>query len=37
MGSYDEAEVCEIVKIYILPQLTDITGKNDYGLNRHDG
>ena len=37
MGSYDEAEVCEIIKTYIQPQLTGIIDKNDYGWNRDDG
>ena len=37
MGAYDGAEVCELVGIFILYQLSRIYNKNDIGLYRHDG
>ena len=37
MGAYDGAEVCEIVGIFILYQLSRIYKKNDIGLYRDDG
>ena len=37
MGSFDGAEVCELVGLYILNSLTAITGKNETGLYRDDG
>ena len=37
MGSYDGAEICELVDIYILSHLTTFIGKNDVGLYRDDG
>ena len=37
MGSYDGAEVCELVGIYTLPKLENITSKDDIGLYRDDG
>ena len=36
MGAYDGAEVCEIVGIFILYQLSRIYNKNDIGLYRDD-
>ena len=37
MGAYDGAEVCELVGIFILYQLSRIYNKNDIGLYRDDG
>ena len=37
MGAYDGAEVCELVGIYLLSQLTRTFGKKDIGLYRDDG
>ena len=37
MGSYDGAEICELVGIYILSHLTTFIGKKDVGLYRDDG
>ena len=37
MGSYDGAEICELVGIYILSSLTTIIHKTDIGLYRDDG
>ena len=37
MGSYDGAEICELVGIYILSRLSTIIDKNDCGLYRDDG
>lgn len=34
MGSYDGAEICELVGNYILPCLSAIKDKNDCGLYR---
>ena len=34
MGSYDGAEICELVEIYILSRLSTIIDKNDCGLYR---
>ena len=36
MGSYDRAEICELVGIYILSRLSTIIDKNDCGLYRDD-
>ena len=36
MGAYDGAEVCELVGIFILYQLSRIYNKNDIGLYRDD-
>ena len=36
MGSYDGAELCEFIVIYLLSQLCTITSKNDCGLYRND-
>ena len=36
MRSYDGAEICELVGIYILPRLSNIIDKNDCGLYRGD-
>ena len=37
MGSYHGAEICELVRIYILSRLSTIIDKNDSGLYRDDG
>ena len=37
MGSYDKAEICELVGIYILSRLSTILGKSYRGLYRDDG
>ena len=37
MGSYDGAEVCELVGLYLLSQLTVLTGNEFIGLYRDDG
>ena len=36
-GSYDGAEICELVGIYILSSLSSIIHKNDFGLYRDGG
>ena len=37
MGSYDGAEICEMVGIYILTRLAAIFKKSDCGLHRVNG
>ena len=37
MGSFDSAEVCEFVGIYMLCCLAKLINKNDCGLYRDDG
>ena len=37
MGSYDGAEVCEIVGIYLLSQVNQVIDNADVGLYRDDG
>ena len=37
MGSFDGAEVCELVGLYLLDQLSHLTGKDNTGLYRDDG
>ena len=37
MGSYDGAEVCELVGLYMLDQLKQRFPKDDLGLYRDDG
>ena len=37
MGSYDGPEICELVGIYTLSKLKNITSKGDIGLYRDDG
>ena len=37
MGAYDDPEVCEHVRIFILHQLSRIYSKNNIGLYRDDG
>ena len=37
MGSYDGAEVCELMGAFILDQLQPILGRKNSGLCRHDG
>ena len=37
MGSYDGAEVCEIVGLFMLDMLSKLLEKNSIGLYRDDG
>ena len=37
MGSYDGAEVCQLVGLYLLNLLTNEFGKGNIGLYRDDG
>ena len=37
MGSYDGAEICEFIGIYLLSQLCTIINRNNCGLYRDDG
>ena len=36
MRSFDGAEICEIVGIYLLEKLSPLLGKENFGLNRDD-
>ena len=37
MGSYDGAEICELVGLYLLEKLSKRIGKERIGLYRDDG
>ena len=37
MGSFDGAEICELVGLFILSKLSDIIPHNNFGLYRDDG
>ena len=37
MGSFDGAEICEIVGIYLLDKLSNLLGKENVGFYRDDG
>ena len=37
MGCYDCAEVCNLVGLYLLNDLSNLIGKNNAGLYRDDG
>ena len=37
MGGYHGAEICEMVGLYLLSQLTEVVPKGDIGLYRDDG
>ena len=37
MGSFDGAEICELVGLYILDSLSKFIDKKDVGLYRDDG
>ena len=37
MGSYDRAECCEIVGLFILSKLEGVFGEGNVGLYRDDG
>ena len=37
MGSFDGAEVCELVGLFLLDELAEIVGKENVGLYRDDG
>ena len=36
MGSYDRAEICELVGLYLLNQLSTVIDKSSVGLYRDD-
>ncbi|CAH3168379.1 unnamed protein product [Pocillopora meandrina] len=36
MGSFDEAEVCELIGLFLLNNLSEKYGKNNVGLYRDD-
>ena len=37
MGSFDGAEICKIVGLYLLNKLSNLLGKENVGLYRDDG
>ena len=37
MGSFDGAEICELVGLYLLDQLSNILPVESFGLYRDDG
>ena len=37
MGSFDGAEVCELIGLFLLDNLSEKYGKNNVGLYRDDG
>ena len=37
MGSFDGAEVCELISLFLLNNLSEKYGKNNVGLYRDDG
>ena len=37
MGSFQGAEICELVSLYLLDKLSKLLGKNNVGLYRDDG
>ena len=37
MGSYDGAEICELVGLFVLDQLKKIVPRQNIGLYRDDG
>ena len=37
MGSYDGAEICELVRLYLLGKLAPLIGTKNVGLYRDDG
>ena len=37
MGSYDEAEVCELVRLYLSGKLAPLIGTKNVGLYKDDG
>ena len=37
MGSYDGAELCELVGIFLQSELSDVVNVADFGLYRDDG
>ena len=37
MGSFDGAEICELIELYIQPKLEKILPKSNFGLYRDDG
>ena len=37
MGSYDGAEVCELVGLFLLDELAELLGNENVGLYRDEG
>ena len=37
MGSFDGAEICKIVRLYLLDKLSNLLGNESVGLSRDDG
>ena len=37
MGSFDGAEICELVGLYLLDKLSSLIGRENVGLYRDDG
>ena len=37
MGSFDGAEICELVGLYLLDKLLSLIGRKNVGLYRDDG
>ena len=37
MDSFDGAEVCELVKLYLLNKIKSLLNSNNVGLDRDDG
>ena len=37
MGSFDGAEICELVVLFLLDRLASVLGKENIGLYRDDG
>ena len=37
MGSYDEAEICELNRLYLLHRLSTVINKSSVSLYRDDG
>ena len=37
MGSYDRAEICELVELYLSNRLSTVIGRSSVGLYRDDG
>ena len=36
MGSFDGAKICELVRLYIQPNLDSMLAKTNFGLYQHD-
>ena len=37
MGSFDGAEICELIGLYLLDKLSSLIGRKNVGLYRDDG